>query len=152
MSFGAAPGPPTILVVDDDVVDVRAICRALRRTRGSCSVESVSDGASALARLRETPPNGTAAVQPFVVVLDLSMPRMDGFEFLDELRADPRLRHTPVFVLSTSDDESDRRRAYARNVAGYLRKGAAGSGADEVAELLQRYARTVLFPPANQER
>ncbi len=59
---------------------------------------------------------------PCLVLLDLNMPRMGGIEFLDELRRDPLLRRTLVFVMTTSSAEEDRVRAYDRNVAGYIMK------------------------------
>jgi DNA-binding NarL/FixJ family response regulator len=57
-----------------------------------------------------------------LVLLDLNMPRMNGIEFLKELRADPALRAISVVVLTTSDEERDRVEAYSLNVAGYLLK------------------------------
>lgn len=85
--------------------------------------------------------------QPFVVLLDLNMPRMTGIEFLREVRMDPKLRSTIVFVLTTSNDEQDRRASYDLNVAGYLVKDDVGPDYARVLELLERYSNTVTFPP-----
>jgi CheY-like chemotaxis protein len=57
-----------------------------------------------------------------LVLLDLNMPRMNGIEFLRELRKDPQLSHTPVVVLTTSDMDRDKFAAYNLNIAGYLVK------------------------------
>ena len=57
-----------------------------------------------------------------LILLDLNMPKMNGIEFLTELRADPQLKQTPVVVLTTSSEDRDRVSAYDLNVAGYLLK------------------------------
>ncbi|HEX2809946.1 MAG TPA: response regulator [Kineosporiaceae bacterium] len=66
----------------------------------------------------------------------LNMPRMDGFEFLQALRSDPRLHDLVVFVLSTSAADADRTRAYRQNIAGYLVKSAVGPKCSRLARML----------------
>lgn len=85
--------------------------------------------------------------EPDLILLDLNMPRMGGLRFLDELRADPMLADSVVFVLTSSAEDNDRAQSYARNVAGYIVKSRAGGTLHGVADLLCAYAKTVRLPP-----
>jgi CheY-like chemotaxis protein len=81
-----------------------------------------------------------------LVLLDLNMPRMNGIEFLRQLRADPELRLTPVVVLTTSDDERDRVDAYNLNVAGYILKPVTFINFVEAMATLNKYWTLVELP------
>jgi CheY-like chemotaxis protein len=80
------------------------------------------------------------------VLLDLNMPKMNGIEFLRELRNDPDLRLTPVVVLTTSDDERDRVDAYNLNVAGYILKPVTLMNFVEAMATLNKYWSLVEMP------
>lgn len=137
--------PVTVLLVDDDDIDVETVTRSFRKLKISNPIRRVRDGEQALHALR-----GTGSLEkiekPVVVLLDLNMPKLDGHEFLNELRSDPELDETIVFVLTTSDAEVDRLRAYKRQVAGYILKQDAGDGFVEALKLLEHYWRVVTFP------
>ncbi|MAQ94849.1 two-component system response regulator [Rubrivirga sp. SAORIC476] len=136
----------TLLLVEDDAIDAEAIQRAFRQHRIANPFVVVRDGVEALAALR-----GESEVEvphPYVVLLDVNMPRMNGIEFLDAIRADPALSRTIVFVLTTSDREEDKVAAYEHNVAGYILKSRAGEDFLEVVKLLRVYWRLVEFPPS----
>ena len=107
-----------VLHVEDDELDALNVQRFVRGTDLVSGFHYATDGVEALELLR----SGSLPLNDLVILLDLHLPRMDGFEFLRELRADPELRHLPVVVLSTSEDEEDLGTAYALNVAGYLVK------------------------------
>jgi len=107
-----------ILLVEDDQVDVMNVRRAFDKNRIANPLFVAGDGAEGLAMLR----SGQVPRDRRIVLLDLNMPRMTGIEFLRELRADAALQHTPVVVLTTSNDERDKIEAYNLNVAGYLLK------------------------------
>jgi len=79
------------------------------------------NGLEALEMLRSTEP-GAMPKERRLVLLDLNMPRMNGLEFLRELRGDPELHALTVIVLTTSDDERDKVEAFNLNVAGYIVK------------------------------
>lgn len=132
----------TILVVDDDRVDVMAVRRAFRLSGLDNAMVFAADGIEALEKLRD----GKSVPRPFLVLLDLNMPRMNGIEFLDAARKDPNLCDSVVFVLTTSKDMMDKRKAYSRNVAGYIVKEDTREGYINTAGLLESYARVVELP------
>lgn len=138
-------GQLTILVVDDDEVDQEAIRRALRNARLECPVVTACDGVEALAILRGEDGHQPLS-QPYMILLDLNMPRMDGFEFLAALRQDPVHASALVFVLSTSTSDHDMLRSYDYHVAGYVTKAAAAADFSLLARLLDTYRRLVEFP------
>lgn len=135
----------SILIVDDDRVDVMAVQRGLRAARIANPTYVARDGVEAMEMLRGT--GGRERVPPpYIILLDLNMPRMGGHDFLTELRADPDLRKAVVFVLTTSRDEQDRTAAYDRNVAGYVVKEDAGSDFLRLVDMLDHYWRIVELP------
>jgi len=104
------PGAPRILVVEDDG-DVRAAIRMVLETEVYEVVES-GDGADALAKLR-------GGARPSLILLDLMMPGMNGWEFMDEVRVYPDLRQVPIVVVSAYGSPDGVRSVGA---ADYLRK------------------------------
>jgi CheY-like chemotaxis protein len=131
-----------ILLVEDDQVDVMNVKRAFEKNRILNPLQVASDGIEALAMLR----NGEIPSNRRIILLDLNMPRMNGIEFLRELRADPDLRLTPVVVLTTSNDERDRVEAYNLNVAGYLLKPVTFVNFVELMAALNKYWSLVELP------
>jgi two-component system, chemotaxis family, response regulator Rcp1 len=116
-----AETPIEILIVDDNPGDVLLTKEALRDALILNQVHVASDGAVALAFLKREGVHRDAPI-PDIVFLDLGMPRVDGFQVLAEMKADPELRRIPVIVMSSSDAESDLARAYDAQIAGYLVK------------------------------
>ena len=112
----------TILHVEDDQVDKMVIERVIKRLNLTNNLLHASNGEEALDMLRGT--NGKKKLEqlPKVILLDINMPKMNGLEFLKELRSDPSLSFISVFVLTTSNDDQDRKEAYEHNVAGYFVK------------------------------
>ena len=136
----------TILLVEDDDVDTEAVERAFRKARIANPIVRAKDGAEALAMLRGD--NGREALQhPYLILLDLKMPGMGGLKFLEELRRDPELSNSVVFVLTTSSDEQDMAKAYERYVAGYIVKSRAGDNFVGLIGMLDHYWRIVELPP-----
>src|ERR1700722_9344510 len=135
----------TILLVDDDKIDAMAVRRSFRDLHIANPVIEARNGIEALDCLRGE--NGSARVpSPCLVLLDLNMPRMGGIEFLDELRRDPLLHRTLVFVMTTSAAEEDRMRAYDKNVAGYVLKHRVGQSFLDSISMLEHYWRVIEFP------
>lgn len=135
----------SVLLVEDDDVAAEAVIRNLRKQEVPCRIVLAEDGQAALDVLRGADPQRLVP-RPFVVLLDLNMPRMDGFEFLHEVRQDQALRDAVVFVLTTSDSEIDLSRAYRDNVAGYMIKAAVGPQFSKLVRLLDDYRSAVRLP------
>ena len=131
-----------ILLVEDDQVDVMNVKRAFDRNRISNPLFVAGDGVEGLEMLR----SGNIPDERRLVLLDLNMPRMNGIEFLRELRADKDLHLTPVVVLTTSDDERDKIDAYNLNVAGYLLKPVTFVNFVETMAALNKYWALVELP------
>lgn len=115
--------PINILLVEDDIVDVMNVKRAFRQYKITNPLYVAHNGIEALLMLRSQ--SGEPAEVPTIrrlILLDLNMPKMNGLEFLQEIRQDPELKRTPVIVLTTSDEDRDRIEAYNFNVAGYILK------------------------------
>jgi len=135
----------SILVVDDDKVDQMTIRRAFKKGKLASPLYSANDGMEALAMLRGQ--DGFQRVRkPYIILLDLKMPRMNGLEFLGELRRDPQHKHAIIFVLTSSRDEQDKLRAYDEHVAGYIVKSKVSKEFLEVISLLDCYRRIVEIP------
>ena len=131
-----------ILLVEDDHVDVMNVKRAFERNRITNPLFVAADGIEALEMLR----GGKVPDTRRMILLDLNMPRMNGIEFLRELRTDPDLQHTPVVVLTTSNDERDKIEAYNFNVAGYLLKPVTFVNFVELTAALNKYWTLVELP------
>jgi CheY-like chemotaxis protein len=139
------PAGCTVLVVDDDDVALEGVLRSFRKHEVPCRTLTAGDGEEALAILRKAHPSKVLET-PVVVLLDLNMPGMDGFQFLETVRADQMLKRTVVFVLTTSARDQDRFRAYDEQVAGYMVKSAVGPQFSLLAEFISDYARTQKLP------
>ncbi len=131
-----------ILLVEDDQVDVMNVERAFQRNRITNPLFKATDGIEALAMLR----SGEIPRERRIVLLDLNMPRMNGIEFLRELRKDPALALTPVVMLTTSNDDRDKIEAYHLNVAGYLLKPVTFTSFVEIMAALNKYWTLVELP------
>ncbi|MEP6992332.1 MAG: response regulator [bacterium] len=131
-----------ILLVEDDEVDVMNVKRAFKKNNIANPLFIATNGFEALEQLR----NDMIPRARRIVLLDLNMPRMNGIEFLRELRRDPQLNLTPVIVLTTSNDERDRIEAYNLNVAGYILKPVTFNNFCEVMAALNKYWALVELP------
>jgi CheY-like chemotaxis protein len=129
-----------VLLVEDDEVDVMNVKRAFRKVNITNPLHVAGNGLEALAMLHGH--NGQPSVVPSdrrLILLDLNMPKMGGIEFLMELRADPKLKRTPVVVMTTSNQDQDRVEAYNLNVAGYIVKPLTPSNFVEMMAALNNY-------------
>ncbi|MEM6640863.1 MAG: response regulator [Pseudomonadota bacterium] len=130
-----------ILLIEDDEVDVESVRRSFMRHRIGNDIAVAGDGIAALEWLRGREQD--FETRPLIILLDINMPRMNGLEFLRELRTDPALRDLVVFVLTTSADEKDIFAAYDLNVAGYMLKTEVGDGFTEAIRLIDHYWQVV---------
>jgi len=133
-----------LLHVEDDDLCLMGLNRAFRAAKIANPVSFAHDGIEALDMLRGT--NGRPRLpRPFLVLLDLNMPRMDGIEFLKELRKDEELKKSIVFVMTTSGADEDKVKAYNLGVAGYILKSNPANAFLEATALLDTYWRVVEF-------
>lgn len=107
----AAAYPIDVLLVEDDEGDVLMTREALDEGKILNRLHVVGDGVEALDFMRQTGRH-TAAPRPDLVLLDLNLPRVDGRQVLQEIKADEDLRRIPVVVLTTSEAEEDVLRSY----------------------------------------
>lgn len=139
-------GAATFLIVDDDKVSVKTLRRAIDGLELANPIVVAGDGIEALDYLRRAARPSDGPLPPFIVLLDLDMPRMGGLEFLETVRADPRLARLVVFVVSTSDAPRDVAAAYDKNIAGYIVKGDPLDSLREGLGMVGNYARVVVLP------
>lgn len=135
----------TVLVVDDNAVDREGVRRAFGKLKIANPIIEAVDGIDALEKLSGS--NGNQPVpRPYLILLDINMPRLSGVDFLRQLRADVMLQDSVVFVLTTSKNDEDRMASYDFNVAGYIIKSDVGAGFLRVVELLEHYWKLVELP------
>lgn len=110
-----------ILVVDDNEDDVLLLQESLRDLPAVNLVHSARDGEEAMAYLRREGPYA-AAPRPSLVLLDINMPKMNGFEVLNKMKDDPQLRAIPVVMLTTSNRDADIETAYSCGACSFVTK------------------------------
>lgn len=113
--------PFDILLLEDEPADAHLVRVSLKEARVLCNLHHVLDGQAGLDFLQRRPPHETAP-RPDLILLDLNMPRMNGREFLQTIKADPACRDIPVVVLTTSEVERDVEASYKSGAAGYITK------------------------------
>lgn len=111
-----------ILLIEDDWVDIENAKRAFQKYQISNLLYTAKDGVDALDKLLGR--NGTDILDPppKIILLDINMPRMNGIDFLKEIRTISSLKSLIVFILTTSKHEKDIKAAYDLNIAGYIVK------------------------------
>ena len=119
--MATARQPVEILLVDDDPDHVDWTIEALKDGRLNPNVNVAEDGVEAMAFLRQEGQYSNAP-RPDLILLDLSMPRKNGLEVLEELKADPSLKRIPVVVLTSSSARSDILASYDRHANTYVTK------------------------------
>lgn len=111
----------SILLVEDDYLDIMNVERELKKINIELPLFIARNGREALAMLRG---EGVPKINPLpsVVLLDINLPKMNGLEFLAEIRSDPEFAHLSVFIMTTSNEEVDRLAAQNLRVTGYIVK------------------------------
>jgi CheY-like chemotaxis protein len=139
--------PADVLLVEDNPSDVYLTQVAFRRRRSESQIHVVEDGIQAMAFLRrEMPYDG--ARRPDLVLLDLNLPRKDGFKVLEEMKADQALRTIPVIVLTTSTAAADIERCYEFHANCYIAKPVDFDDFERVVHEIESFwFSTVTLPP-----
>jgi CheY-like chemotaxis protein len=131
-----------ILLVEDDDIDAMTVRRTLKQLGAPNPLDRASDGERALAFLRNPD-----SPRPGLILLDINMPRMNGIEFVAEIKRDPVLRLIPVVMLTTSAEEGDRLAAFSNSVAGYMVKPVDYPQFVNIMSLIRDYWMTSSDPP-----
>ena len=113
--------PVQILMVDDNMADVRLTEEAMSFTKIRNKMFVVNDGEQAMAFLHRQPPYENVP-RPDLILLDLNMPRKNGLEVLEEIRQDEHLSLIPVVILTTSQQEADIIQSYRLHANAYVTK------------------------------
>ena len=132
-----------VLLVEDNPGDVRLVQEGLRAIGMDCGISVAEDGDRALQRLHDE-----ARPLPDLVLLDLNLTRVDGRRVLTEIKRDPRLRHVPVVVLTSSDAERDIAAAFDLHANAYVKKpGNLAAFLDVIASIGHFWLETSELPP-----
>lgn len=142
--------PITILIAEDDEDDRLWTQEAITESRVANAVRFVEDGEELMdylyCRAKYAAPG--AAPQPALILLDLNMPRKDGREALKEIKGDPRLRHIPVVILTTSRAEEDVLRTYDLGANSFVIKPVTFEGLVQVMKSLAQYWLEIVELPS----
>lgn len=147
--------PLTILIADDDIEDQMLLADAFGESQLINDLRFVDDGEQLLEYLRQQGryADPATAPRPGVILLDLNMPRKDGREALQEIKADPTLRQIPIIVLTTSWAEEDIFRSYDLGVNSFITKPVTFGGLVEVLHMVRKYwFELVELPPLGGRR
>lgn len=111
-----------ILLVEDDEVDIMNVQRAFKKNSIQNPLCIARNGLEALGMLKGIDGYEKIIPVPQIILLDINMPKMNGIEFLQEVRKDEELKSISVFMMTTSNDDQDKLEAYNLNVSGYVIK------------------------------
>lgn len=130
---GDIPQPMHILLVEDDEVDAEVVARVLRREKITSPLFLARDGVEALNLLK----SDSCPQLPCLVLMDINMPRMDGFQLLAEMRKQESFKDNVVYMLTTSAREQDRQKAESMSAAGYITK----ENICDLVDVIRRYCK-----------
>jgi DNA-binding NarL/FixJ family response regulator len=131
----------TLFLIEDDDIDAMSITREFKRRKIPNPIIRAKDGVEAFELL-----SSGKISRPFIILLDLQMPRMNGLEFLTKLRANSDYKNSVVFILSTSQDENDIFNSYESNVAGYFIKDEVDDAFISIVDVFDSYRNVVHLP------
>lgn len=145
MAAETTTAPVKLLLIEDNDIDQEIVRRAFRSADIPCELLVARDGGEAIDIMLGDSGNEPLG-RPYLVMLDLDMPGVDGLEFLSEIRADPILRRTVIFILTGAIRDQDRDRCYDHCVAGVLLKDRLSSDPIPLVSMLNDYWTLVDFP------
>jgi CheY-like chemotaxis protein len=127
---------PCLLLVEDNPMDLDLTLRAFNKKKFSNIIHVARDGEEALAWFARWE---AGEPMPAVILLDINLPKVNGLEVLQQLKAHPQFRRIPVVVLTSSREDSDLKAAYDLGVSSYIEKPVSFSKFIEVAEHIELY-------------
>ena len=149
-----SPTVVTILMADDDDDDCLLAREALAESRLANELYFVKDGEELMDYLyrRGKYLDSSTSPRPGLILLDLNMPRKDGREALEEIKADPHLRHIPIVVLTTSKAEEDIYRSYDLGANSFITKPVTFASLVEVMRTIGKYWFEIVELPLKSVR
>ena len=142
--------PIEILLIDDDESDVFLTKRAFNKAKMLNNVQVARDGEDALAMLRHEGHHKNIK-RPDLILLDLNMPRMNGHEFLEIIKADDDLKSIPVLVMTMSQSDADMMRSYQSHASSYISKPIELEQFMKVMQTIQNYWFAVVKLPQQRD-
>lgn len=127
-----------ILLLEDEPADAYLVQLAIRESKINANISHLQDGREGLDYLRCLPPY-TTTTPPDLILLDINMPRVNGREFLSNVKMDAQLKNIPVVILTTSDVERDINMSYRLGACGYITKPVEFSQLIDVMNQLSAY-------------
>ncbi|QDU10859.1 response regulator [Gimesia aquarii] len=140
--------PVEILIVEDDLTDIKLTQRSLERNRVLNNLHITRDGIEAMQFLRQEG-DFSDVPRPDIVLLDLNMPRKDGRETLRDIKNDPNLKAIPVIIMTTSKQETDIEGSYLEHANSYVTKPVDMEQFQKVVETINAYWFTVVKLPSD---
>lgn len=138
-----------LMIVEDNETDVMCLKRAFEKNGVAKPIVTAANGEEALAYLNGETSSESGVRTPNLILLDLNMPIMNGFEFLQAIKKDERFRAIPVIVLTSSISKVDMNDSYKNSVAGYIEKPLDPDDYSEIIKILDQYWTLNYLPTLN---
>lgn len=144
----------TVLMADDDAEDCMMTGKALAASGGVDSVRFVGDGEELMDYLMRRGEYGDplSSPRPGIILMDLNMPKKDGYAALGEIRSQPEIRRIPIVVFTTSNVEEDIRLSYERGASSFITKPETYQGLVEAMQGFGKYWNEIATLPGMTER
>jgi CheY-like chemotaxis protein len=137
--------PVHLLIIEDNPGDVRLLEEAFGELRANVKIQVAKDGAEGIQIIARSSQNKEGA--PDLILLDLNLPKISGHDVLAKIKSDPRTRHIPVIILTSSRAEADVHRAYQGHANAYLRKPSTLEGLlDTARDVKNFWMETAILP------
>lgn len=137
-----------LLIIEDNETDIMCLKKAFEKSGIGKTIITASNGEEALAYLKGDMPEQDLRI-PNLILLDLNMPIMNGFEFLEAVKSDARLKAIPVVVLTSSTSSMDMNDSYNNSVAGYIEKPMDPEAYLDIVRVLDQYWSLSYLPTIN---
>jgi len=139
-----------ILLVEDNPADIRLTQVAIKNSKIANNLNVVNDGIEAIRFLRKEG-NYKVKSKPDLILLDLNLPKKNGFEVLSEIKNDPDLRRIPVVILSISDAEEDLLKTYNLHANCYIKKPVDIIEFEKIVKSIGNFWFSIVILPDNRE-
>ncbi len=142
-----------ILLAEDDLGHQELTRRALEKTKKNHELYIVNDGVEAMDYLLQKGKyqDPKSSPKPDIILLDLNMPKMDGWQVLEQIKNNPTLRHLTVTVLSSSQHNEDVQRCYENGANSFIMKPVGMCQLFQIFEVLENYWFHIVTLPTNHE-